>query len=108
MFHDCNSYITAVESDNEPSNPLVRAIIHACRDLLQRMSPPQHLRSHQTGTFLDAVLDQVDSAAKKVAQRQQPAVGWIAHLQPPQVAFLFAGTQIQDLSFLVRKKVREH
>ena len=83
MFHDCNSYIRAVESDNEPTNPLVRALLQACRDLLQRLTPPRHLGSHQTGTFLDTVLDQVDIAAKKVAKRQQPAVGWIANLQPP-------------------------
>ena len=39
-FHDCNSYISAVESDNEPTNPLVQAVIHACRDLLKQLTPP--------------------------------------------------------------------
>ena len=108
MFHDCNSYITAVESDSDPTNPLVRALLHACRGLLLRLTPPRHIRSHQTGTFLDRVLDLVDTAAKRAATMQRPAFGWIAGLQPPQVAFVYVEDQIQDLTSMIRRKVRAH
>ena len=50
----------------------------------------------------------MDAAAKRAATRQRPAFGWIADLQPPQVAFIYVEDQVQDLTSMIRRKVRAH
>ena len=59
-------------------------------------APPHHLYSHITGTWLDALLDQVDAAAGRVADTCPDAVGWLSPLQEPRVCFSHAGIQIHD------------
>ena len=58
--------------------------------------PPRHLYSHITGTWLDALLDQVDAAAGQAAVNCPDTVGWLSPLQDPRVCFSHAGLQVHD------------
>ena len=58
--------------------------------------PPRHLYSHITGTWLDALLDQVDAAAGRTAVTCRDTVGWLSPLQEPRVCFSHAGLQVHD------------
>ena len=62
--------------------------------------------SHREGTFLDLVLDDVDSAAKTQALRQPypMPVGYIAGLQPPQPGFSGDGVQWHDASTVQHRR----
>lgn len=106
IFHDCQSYISAVESDNDPTNHITRSLLQACRDLLPEFTAPQHLRSHKSGTYLDDILDKVDETAKKTAKAQSVSVGWVDGLQSPQVCLLHEGTQMQDVTSTISRSIR--
>ena len=90
-FTDCKSFIMALHSrrPNELGTGLVDLLLADCIDPPTPFPPPQHLYSHQEGTGLDVVLDDVDNAAKAQALRQPypMPVGYIADLQPPQPSF---------------------
>ena len=58
--------------------------------------PPRHLYSHIAGTWLDALLDQVDEAAGRAADACPNTVGWLSPLQEPRVCFSHAGLQVHD------------
>ena len=72
--------------------PLCTALLERCRRLSSQWEVPRHLYSHLQGTFMDAVLERVDSCAKDLARRQQPTLGWIAGLQDPMVCFFHHST----------------
>ena len=58
--------------------------------------PPRHLYSHMAGTWLDALLDQVDEAAGRTADTCPNTVGWLSPLQEPRVCFSHAGLRVHD------------
>ena len=58
--------------------------------------PPRHLYSHITGTWLDALLDQVDAAAGRSANGCPATVGWLSPLQEPRICFSHTGLQVND------------
>ena len=79
-----------------------------CIEHATHFPPPQHLYSHQEGTFLDLVLDDVDREAKAQALRPphpMPA-GYLAVLQTPQPAFCRDGVQWHDVSIVQSCKMR--
>ena len=59
----------------------------ACRDMARGHALPRHLYSHITGTWLDALLDEVDPAAGRVADTCPDTVGWLSPLEEPRVCF---------------------
>ena len=61
-----------------------------------RPPPPRHLYSHIASTWLNALLDQVDAAARRVAVTCPDTVGWLSPLQEPRVRFSHAGLQVHD------------
>ena len=84
-FADCKKYITAQEGRRKPQDSLQGDLIRACRDMARGHAPPpaRHLYSHITGTWLDALLDQVDAAAGRTAVTCPDTVGWLSPLQNP-------------------------
>ena len=95
-FADCKGYITAQEGRREPEDSLQGDLIRACRNMAHGHTPPRHLYSHIAGTWLDALLDQVDEAAGRAADTCPDAVGWLSPLQQPRVCFSHAGLQVHD------------
>ena len=95
-FADCKGYITAQEGRREPEDSLQGDLIRSCRDMAHGHAPPRHLYSHIAGTWLDALLDQVDEAAGRAADTCPDAVGWLGPLQQPRVCFSHAGLQVHD------------
>ena len=95
-FADCKGYITAQEGRCEPEDSLQGDLIRSCRNMAHGHAPPRHLYSHITGTWLDALLDQVDEAAGRAADTCPDAVGWLGPLQQPRVCFSHAGLQVHD------------
>ena len=66
----------------------------------ERFRPPQHLYTHEEGTFLDAVPEDVDRAAKTQAL-QQPhlvLVPYAEGLQPLEPVFRREGMQWHDVA----------
>ena len=109
-FPDSWSYIQALGSRRpaELGEGLVGLLLSDCIKLASQFPPPQHLYSHQQGTFLDSVLDDVDEAAKAQALRQPRPVpaGYIAGLQDPQPAFSRDGVQWHDASTVQYRQLR--
>ena len=68
-FTDTKSFIMALHNrrSSELGTGLVDLLLADCIDQATPLPPPQHLYSHQEGTFLDLVLDDVDNAAKAQA-----------------------------------------
>ena len=96
-FADCKGYITAQEGRREPDDSLQGDLIRECRAMARgHPPPPRHLYSHITGTWLDALLDQVDAAAGQTAVNCPATVGWLSPLQDPRVCFSHAGLQVHD------------
>ena len=95
-FADCKGYITAQEGQREPDDSLQGDLIRECRAMASGHTPPRHLYSHITGTWLDALLDQVDAAAGRAAVNCPATVGWLSPLQDPRVCFSHAGLQVHD------------
>ena len=99
-FIDSKSYIQTLCSrrPEELGTGLVDLLLADCVRLAGQFPPPQHLYSHQHGTFLDLVLDDVDREAKAQALRQPHTVpaGYLAGLQVPQPAFCKNGVQKHD------------
>ena len=95
-FADCKGYITAQEGRRETDDSLQGDLIRECRAMADRHPPPRHLYSHITGTWLDAVLDQVDAAAGRSADSCPATVGWPSLLQEPRICFSHAGLQVHD------------
>ena len=60
-FTDSRSYIQALSSrrPEELGEGLVNLLLSNCIRLAGQFPPPQYLYSHQQGTFLDSVLDDV-------------------------------------------------
>ena len=71
-FTDSKSFITVLHGrcSNEIRTGLVDLLLADCIDRTTPFPPPQHLYSHQEGTFLDLVLDDIDIAAKAQALRR--------------------------------------
>ena len=96
-FADCKGYITAQEGCREPEDSLQGDLIRACRSMARgHAPPPRHLYSYIAGTWLDALLDQVDEAAGRAADTCPNTVGWLSPLQEPRVCFSHAGLQVHD------------
>ena len=68
-FSDSQSYISALESKSASNCPFISALLQPRRSMSSQWEVPHHLYSHLQGTFLDEVLEQVDSYAKDVALR---------------------------------------
>ena len=64
-FTDSKSFIMAHHNrrPGELGTGLVDLLLADCIHWAKSFPPPQHLYSHHEGTFLDLVLDEVDSAA---------------------------------------------
>ena len=111
-FSDSQSYISAPESRNDGNCPFISALLQRCRSLSSQWEVPRHLYSHLQGTFLDEVLERVDSCAKDVALRQQPASGWIAGLQDPMPCFVDQSAphpyHVHDPQPLFRHRLRRY
>ena len=109
-FSDSKSYITALESRNDGSCPFVAALLAVCRDLSAQWEVPRHLYSHLHGTFLDTVLESVDTVAKDTALSQTPRMGWISPIQEPLVCFENVAEepshQVHDPVCLLRRGLR--
>ena len=90
-FADCKGYITAQEGRREPDDSLQGDLIRECRAMARGHPPPRHLYSHITGTWLDALLDQVDAAAGQAVVNCPATVGWLSPLQDPCVCFSHTG-----------------
>ena len=104
-FADSRSYIQALSTrrPDELDEGLVDLVLSDCIKLARHFPPPeQHLSSHQQGTFLDSVVDDVDKAAKAQALRQpRPVlVGYIAGVQDTQPALTRDGVQWHNASTL--------
>ena len=95
-FADCKGYITAQEGRREPEDSLQRDLVRACRNMARGHAPPRHLYLHIAGTWLDALLDQVDEAAGRAADTCPDTVGWLSPLQEPRICFSHAGLQVHD------------
>ena len=95
-FADCKRYITAQGGRREPDASLQGDLIRECRALASGQPPPRHLYSHITGTWLDALLDQVDAAAGRSADSCLAMVGWLSPIQEPRICFSHAGLQVHD------------
>ena len=94
-FADCKGYITAQEGRREPDDSLQGDLIRECRALASGHPPPGHLYPHITGTWLDALLDQVDAAAGRSTESCPATVGWLSPIQEPRICFS-AGLQVHD------------
>ena len=77
-FADCKGYITAKEGRRVPDDSLQGDLICECRALAGSQPSPRHLYSHITGTWLDALPDQVVSAAGRSAKSCPTTVGWLS------------------------------
>ena len=110
IFIDSRSYIQALCSrrPEELGTGLVDLLLADCIRLAGQFPPPQHLYSHQQGTFLDSVLDDVDREAKAQALRQPHPVpaGYVAGLQVPQPAFCTNGVQWHDANTVQYRQLR--
>ena len=95
-FADCKGYITAQEGRWEPDDSLQGDPIRECDALAGGHPPPRHLYSHITRTWLDALLDQVDAAARRSAESCPATVGWLSPIQEPRICFSHAGLQVHD------------
>ena len=97
-FAVCKGYITAQEGRREPEDSLQGDLIRACRDMARGHAPPPPpaISTLITGTWVDALLDQVDAAAGRVAVTCSDTVGWLSPLQEPRVCFSHAGLQVHD------------
>ena len=92
-FTDSKSFIQALCSRRleELGAGLVDLLLADCVRLAGQFPPPQHLYSHQQGTFLDLVLDDVDREAKAQALRQPHPVpaSWLPRgIASPATCFL--------------------
>ena len=90
-FTDSKSFILALRSRHpqELGTGLVDLLLAYCIKHATHFRVPQHLYSHQEGTFLHLVLDDVDREAKAQALRQphpMPA-GYLAVAQTPAACF---------------------
>ena len=99
-FVDSKSFIQALCSRclEELGTGLVDLLLADRVKLAGQLPPPQHLYSHQQGTFLDLVLEDVDHEAKAQALQQPHPItaGYLAGLQVPQPAFCRNGVQWHD------------
>ena len=79
-FTDCKSFIMALQSrwPDDLGKGLVDLLLSHCVCDAKLFPPPQHLYSHQEGTFLDAVLDTVDSTAKLKLYNSPTPCWWVA------------------------------
>ena len=87
---------------------MVDLLLADCIKLAGQFPPPQHLYSHQQGTFLDSVLDDVDREAKAQAlcQPHPVAAGYLSGLQVPQPAFCRNGVQWHNASTVQYRQLR--
>ena len=110
-FTDSRSYIQALSSrrHTELGEGPVDLLLSDYIQLASQFPPPQHLYSHQQGTFLDSVLGDVDGAAKAQALRQPHPVpaGYITGLQDPQPAFSRDGVQWHDANTVQYRRLRQ-
>ena len=108
-FTDSQSFIQALQSPNELGTGLVDLLLADCMSYSGSFPPPNHLYSHLEGTFLDAVLDEVDEVAKTQAlwQPRPVPVGYIEGLQTPRLGFHCDGVHWHDASALQYKKLRQ-
>ena len=111
IFTDSKSFIQALCSrrPEELGTGLVDLLLADCVRLAGHFPPPQHLYSHQQGTFLDLVLDDVDREAKAQVLRQPHPVptGYLATLQVPQLAFCRNGVQWHDAGTVQYRQLRQ-
>ena len=61
-----------------------------CRGMAGGHAPPRHLYSHNAGTWLDALLDQVD------ANTCPNTSGWLSPLRDPRICFSHTGLLVHD------------
>ena len=110
-FIDSRSYVQALcrRRPEEWGTTLVDLLPADCIRLAGQFPPPQHLYSHQQGTFLDVVLDAVDREAKAQTLRQSHPVpaGYLAGLQVPQPAFCRIRVQWHDTSTVQYRELRQ-
>ena len=110
-FKDSKSFLQALCSrrSEELGTGLVDLLLADCVRLASQFPPPQHLYSHQQGSFLDLVLDDVDREAKAQALRQPHPVpaGYLAELQVPQPAFCMNGVQWHDVGMVQYSQLRQ-
>ena len=95
-FADCKRYVTAQEGQRGPDDSLQGDLTRECCAMADGQPPPRHLYSHITGTWLDALPDQVDAAAGRSADSCRTTVGWLSPLQEPRICFSHAGFQVHD------------
>ena len=79
-YTNSQSYISLLESQSEQTTAILRDLIVDCRKLASQFRPPTHLFSHKKGTYLDEVLDAVDSCANDTALIQEASM-----LEDPQL-----------------------
>ena len=105
------SFIMALHSrrPSELGTGLIDLLLADCIDRATLFPPPQHLYSHQEGTFQDLVLDKVDGAATAQALRQPYPmhIGYIADLQPHQPSFSRNGVQWHDAGSVQIRRLRQ-
>ena len=83
-FADDKGYITArKDAGNQRTHSKETSYEHAAIWPSVTPPPPRHLYSHITGTWLDALLDQVDAAAGCVADTCPDTVGWLTPYRSP-------------------------
>ena len=111
-FSDSQSYISVLESRNDGNCPFISALLQPCRSVSSHWEIPHRLYSHRQGTFVDEVLERVDSYANDLGLWQQPASGWIAGLQDPTVCFVDRSApcpyQVHDPQPLFRHHLRRY
>ena len=109
-FTDCKFFILPLRSRHpeELGTGLADLLLADCIEHATHFRPPQHLYSHQEGTFLDLVLDDVDREAKAHALRQPHPMraGYLAILQTPQPAFCRSGVQWHDVTTVESRQLR--
>ena len=90
------------------SSILALLLLADCVRLAGQFPPPQNLYSHQQGTFLDLVLDDVDWEAKAQALRQPHPVpaGYLTGLQVPRPALCRFGVQWHEVGAAQHRQLR--
>ena len=77
-FTVSKSYVEALVTRRPASQKrgLEGDLLHQCQQMVTDFKRPSHIYSHQQGTFLDKVLDDVDSAAKRTTEMQPSPMPW--------------------------------
>ena len=100
-FTYSKSYITVLVFDSPSSTKkgLVDNLLRAFQHLVLQFQNPTHIYSHRSVTFLDNILDSVDSVAKDTAllQCRPLLVGCIVDVQEPTPCFVVNGVQHHDV-----------